>query len=83
MEVNGSNLTFLTQNMYEKEVIRLKDGKIPLSKFPQTCKSVLCNSAIRGFFLFQNNPKYLDPSSKTDLDFRDCLGRKHAFFLTK
>ena len=28
-----------------------------------------------GFFSFQNNPKGLDPSYKTDLDLSDCLGR--------
>ena len=27
------------------------------------------------FFSFQNNPKDLDPSYKTDLDLGDCLGR--------
>ena len=27
------------------------------------------------FFSFQNNPKYLDPSYKMDLDLLDCLGR--------
>ena len=27
------------------------------------------------FFSLQNNPKDLDPSSKTDLDLLDCLGR--------
>ena len=27
------------------------------------------------FFSFQNNPKDLDPSCKTDLDLWDCLGR--------
>ena len=27
------------------------------------------------FFSFQNNPKDLDPSFKTDLDLWDCLGR--------
>ena len=26
-------------------------------------------------FSFQNNPKDLDPSCKTDLDLWDCLGR--------
>ena len=26
-------------------------------------------------FPFQNKPKYLDPSYKMDLDFRDCLGK--------
>ena len=29
----------------------------------------------RSFFSFQNNPKDLDPSCKTDLDPCDCLGR--------
>ena len=27
-----------------------------------------------GVFSFQNNPKDLDPSYKTDLDLWDCLG---------
>ena len=27
------------------------------------------------FFSFQNNPKNLDPSYKTDLDLWNCLGR--------
>ena len=27
-------------------------------------------------FTFQNNPKDLDPSFKTDLDFGDCFGSK-------
>ena len=26
------------------------------------------------FFFFQNNPKNLDPTYKTDLDIWDCLG---------
>ena len=30
---------------------------------------------MRVFFSFQNNPKNLDPSYKTDLDHWDCLGR--------
>ena len=34
------------------------------------------SSVIRqSFFSFQNNPKDLDPSYKTDLDPWDCLGR--------
>ena len=34
------------------------------------------SSVIRqSFFFFQNNPKDLDPSCKTDLDLLDCLGR--------
>ena len=28
-----------------------------------------------GFFSFQNNPKVLDPSCKTDLELWHCLGR--------
>ena len=33
------------------------------------------SSVIRQSFSFQNNPKDLDPSCKTDLDHWDCLGR--------
>ena len=35
------------------------------------------NSSVirRSFVFFQNNPKILDPSCKTDLDLWDCLGR--------
>ena len=33
------------------------------------------SSDIRRIFSFQNNPKDLDPSYKTDLDLWDCLGR--------
>ena len=34
------------------------------------------SSVIRqSFFSFQNNPKDLDPSCKTDLDLWDCSGR--------
>ena len=31
--------------------------------------------AIRQFFSFQNNPKNLDLSYKTDLDLWDCFGK--------
>ena len=33
------------------------------------------SSVIRRFFSFQNNPKVLDPSFKTDLELWHCLGR--------
>ena len=33
------------------------------------------SSVIGQIFSFQNNPKNLDPSYKTDLDLLDCLGR--------
>ena len=33
------------------------------------------------FFSFQNNPKDLDPSYKTDLDLWDCLGRVKVVLL--
>ena len=39
-------------------------------------KSVLCNVAVIRVLPFLNNPKDLDPSDKTDLDFWDCFGRK-------
>ena len=33
------------------------------------------SSVINGVFSFQNNPKVLDPSCKTDLELWHCLGR--------
>ena len=42
----------------------------------QIIKSVLCNVAVIWVLPFLNNPKDLDPSDKTDLDFWDCSGRK-------
>ena len=42
----------------------------------QVCLGYRISSLIRRcFFSFQNNPKNLDPSYKTDLDLWDCLGR--------
>ena len=39
------------------------------------------SSVIRwSLFSFQNNPKGLDPSYKTDLDLSDCLGRVKLAF---
>ena len=35
------------------------------------------------FFSFQNNPKYLDPSCKMDLDLLDCLGRVKIGIIAK
>ena len=32
------------------------------------------------FFFFQNNPKDLDLSCKTDLDLWDCLGRVNLYY---
>ena len=37
----------------------------------------------RSFFSFQNSPKDLDPSCKTDLDFWDCLGRVKIGIIAK
>ena len=37
------------------------------------CKFVLFNSGIRWVFLFQNNPKNLDPYCKTELYFCGCM----------
>ena len=39
------------------------------------CSDYRISLDIRRIFSFQNNPKDLDPSSKTDLDLWDCLGR--------
>ena len=47
-----------------------------LSKSIQIIKSVLFNFAVIRVLPFLNNPKDLDPSYKTDLDFWDCFGRK-------
>ena len=41
-----------------------------------TNKSVLFNFAVIWVLPFLNNPKDLDPTYKTDLDFWDCFGRK-------
>ena len=47
--------------------------------FPQhnslNCSYRISSIIKQSFFSFQNNPKYLDPSYKTDLDLLDCLGR--------
>ena len=37
----------------------------------------------RVFFLFQNNPKELDPSSKTNLVLGNCFGLKNHHLKTK
>ena len=42
------------------------------------CYTVICN-----FFPFQNNPKDLDPSYKTDLDFWDCFGKEKLHLITE
>ena len=45
--------------------------------FPSSWESVLIPYFFgykTEFFSFQNNPKDLDPSCKTDLDLWDCLG---------
>ena len=41
-----------------------KTGDYP-TKLLQVCISVLCNSAIKWGFLFQNNPEDLDPSKQS------------------
>ena len=45
--------------------------------FHSNCSFIYRISSVvrRSFFSFQNNPKDLDPSCKTDLDLWDCLGR--------
>ena len=48
----------------------------PSLEWVQIIKSVLCNVAVIRVLPFLNNPKDLDPSYKTDLDFWDCFGRK-------
>ena len=48
-----------------------KIGVDLLKTTTENFKSVLCDIAIKLGSLFQNNLKDLDPSIKTDLDFRD------------
>ena len=48
-----------------------------------TNKSVLRNLAIIRGLTFLNNPKYLDPSYKMDLDFWDCFGRKKLCLISE
>ena len=48
-----------------------------------TTISVLWNCAIIWDFPFLNNPKDLDPSHTTDLDFWDCFGMKKLRFITE
>ena len=43
--------------------------------FFQNFTNYRISSVIRWSFPFQNNPKTLDPSYKTDLDLWHCLGR--------
>ena len=46
-------------------------------------QNVYCISSVirQELFSFQNNPKYLDPSYKMDLDLGDCLGRLKIMLL--
>ena len=46
-------------------------GNVKLGEYQYRISSVIR----REFFSFQNNPKDLDLSYKTDLDLLDCLGR--------
>ena len=46
-------------------------------------KSVLRNLAKIQGLPFLNNPKDLDPSYKTDLDFWDCFARKNLRLITE
>ena len=45
---------------------------VSISKVPQVCKLVVCDSATRYVFLFQNNHRNVDSSCKTGLDFWNC-----------
>ena len=55
-----------------------ESGALPIVLRGPAFKWAYCiSSVIRQFFFFQNNPKDLDPSCKTDLDLFDCLGRVH------
>ena len=55
----------------------------PFSRMTTNTKSALRNFAIIRVLPFLNNPKYLDPSYKMDLDIWDCFGRKKLHLITK
>ena len=57
-----------------------KTGFSPLKNDP---KSVIRNFVIIQILPFLNNPKYLDLSYKTDLDFWHGLGRKNLRLITE
>ena len=51
-------------------------------------KYVLLDSVKDEYFTLLKQPESLDPSSKTDLDFRDCFGKNdirlvQTFFVTR
>ena len=50
---------------------------------PQMSKSVLNNSAVRLSFLSKNNPKNLEPSFETALDFWDCFGGENPSHISE
>ena len=78
-----STLSYIS--MGEKYVIKLYSfGYMTgLSLFKSNPKQILCNLAIRQAFLFQNNPKYLDPSNKLDPDFVIVLEMKQLWLTTE
>ena len=65
--------------------IRLLDGIFSSLEWlqMQMTKSVLWNFAIIRVLPFLNNPKDLDPSYKTNLDFWDCFERKKLRLITE
>ena len=57
-------------------VISGKSGMITFMQISFHRNKYRISSVIRRvFFSFQNNPKVLDPSCKTDLELWHCLGR--------
>ena len=67
--------------MHNIYLVMICEFTLPKSK--QIWKSVLCNSAIKWVFLFQNNHKDLDPSYKMDLGFCGCFGGEKKDLIIK
>ena len=65
-------LLYIESSPVQRSIILLQPYKI----LERLLEKYRISSVIRqSFFSFQNNPKDLDPSCKTDLDLLDCLGR--------
>ena len=71
----GSNTTFTKMSLH-LPIYSAKRRGFPSLERVQILRSVLCNFAVIRVLPFLNNPKDLDPSYKTDLEFWDCFGRK-------
>ena len=69
-------------NQYYRIYLAIRRGFLTLESL-QITKSVLWNFATIQVLLFLYNPKDLDPSYQTDLDFWDCFGRNKLRLITE